>query len=64
MFRLIAVLYVLIATTLAGVAVTAVLALNMFDSAHIAGAAAVGALVALPVSWFVGKRLFTAMKSV
>lgn len=62
MFRLIAILYVLIATTLAGIAVTIVLALNMFDSMHISVAAGVGALIALPVSWIVGKRLFTVFK--
>jgi hypothetical protein len=63
MFRLIAVLYVLVATTLAGIGVTAVLALGMFTRTHIAGAALAGAVLALPVAWLAGKRLYRAVRN-
>ena len=63
MFRLIAILYVLVATVLAGVAVTAMLSLGHFGRADIALSALAGAVVALPVAWIVGKHLFAATRS-
>ncbi|HWU63661.1 MAG TPA: hypothetical protein VN112_16705 [Ensifer sp.] len=63
MFRLIAILYVLVATVLAGVFVTAVLSLGHFGRADIALSALAGAVVALPVAWIVGKHLFALTRS-
>jgi urea transporter len=63
MYRLIAVLYVLLGTTLAGIGVIIVLALNMVDAAHISLAALAGAVVAIPVSWVIGKRIFAAVRN-
>lgn len=63
MYRLIAVLYVLLSVTLAGIAVTAVLALNMFSATHISLAALAGAIVAIPVAWIVGKHIYETVKS-
>ncbi len=63
MFRLIAILYVLVATVLAGVAVTAVLSLGHFGRSDIALSALVGAVIALPVAWVVGKHIFALTRS-
>ena len=61
MFRLAAVLWVLVATVLAGSVVTALLTLNLMEPIQIAGGALVGALVAIPIAWIVGKRIYTTM---
>ncbi len=61
MFRLAAILWVLIATVLAGSAVTALLTLNMMEPVQIAGGAIAGALVAIPVAWIVGKSVYRAV---
>lgn len=58
MVRLAAMVYVLAATVLAGVAVTALLTMNMMERWQIASAAIGGALVALPVAWIVGKQIY------
>jgi hypothetical protein len=63
MFRLIAILYVLVATVLAGIFVTAVLSLGHFGRSDIALSALAGAVIALPVSWIVGKRLFALTRN-
>ncbi len=57
MLRLAGMLYSLIATTLAGVGVIAVLTAGYTAVTPIVGAAALGALVALPVSYLVAKRI-------
>lgn len=62
MFRLSAVLYILVATVLAGAAVTAVLSLGMMQRWQIAGAFAVGCVLALPVAAVLGKKIYTALK--
>lgn len=61
MFRLAAVLWVLIATVLAGSAVTALLSLNMLDAKQIAGAAVAGAVIAAPIAWMLGKKIYSAL---
>lgn len=61
MFRLAAVLWVLVATALAGGVVTALLSLNMMDGPKIAGGALVGAIVAVPIAWLLGKKLYGAL---
>lgn len=63
MFRLIAILYVLVATVLAGVFITAMLSLGHFGRSDIALSALAGAVVALPVSWFVGRQIFALTRN-
>jgi hypothetical protein len=57
MARLAAIIYTLAATALAGMAVTAVLTLGWFSLPAIIGAAAAGAVLALPVSYMVARAL-------
>ncbi|MCD2173139.1 hypothetical protein [Rhizobium sp. C4] len=63
MFRLIAILYVLVATVFAGVAVTAVLSLGHFGRSDIALSALAGAVIALPVAWLVGRHVFALTRN-
>ena len=60
MFRLASILYSLIATTLAGTAVIAVLTAGYGTLGPILTAAIAGAVVALPVSWFVARAIMDA----
>ena len=62
MFRLVAILYVLLSVTLAGIAVTAVLSLGHFTRTDISLAALAGAVVAIPFAWIVGKKLFASVR--
>lgn len=57
MFRLATLLYSLIATTLAGIAVIAVLTAGYGTLMPIVSSAAIGALVAIPVSWLVARAI-------
>lgn len=57
MFRLATVLYSLIGTTLAGSFLVAALTMGMDTMEPIVVAAGVGALLAVPVSWFVAKKI-------
>ena len=57
MFRLFMLFYTLAATVLAGSGVVAVLSLNKVDLWSIVVAAALGAVLAVPVAWMVAKRL-------
>jgi hypothetical protein len=59
MFRLTAIVYVLCATVLSGVAVTALLASNVFDRMMLASGAVSGAVIAVPVAWLVARQLYT-----
>jgi hypothetical protein len=61
MFRLAAILYVLIATVLAGVAVTTLLTLKMMEPWQIAGGAVCGALVAIPVAWLISRQIYSTL---
>lgn len=63
MYRLIAVLYVLLGVTFAGIGVTAILSLGHFGRTDIALAALAGAVVALPVAWLVGKHIFALTRN-
>lgn len=58
MIRLAMILYSLIATTLAGTGVIAVLTAGYGTLPPILIAALIGALVAAPVSWVVASRLY------
>ena len=57
MFRLASILYSLIATTLAGTAVIAVLTAGYDTLVPIIAAAIAGALLALPVSYYVAREI-------
>ncbi|MFC3526543.1 hypothetical protein ACFOMH_00045 [Paracoccus mangrovi] len=57
MTRLFMLLFSIAFTTLAGIGIVLVLVLGRYDAVAIAGAAAVGGLLALPVSWLVAKRM-------
>jgi hypothetical protein len=57
MFRLASILYSIIATTLSGSGVIAVLAMGYVSVPAILGAVAVGAVLALPVSYLVARRI-------
>lgn len=58
MVRLAALFYSLIATALAGAAVIAVLAAGLVSAMAIISAAALGALLAVPASWLLARRLY------
>lgn len=55
--RLMMVLYSMIATAMAGTGVIVVLTMGQVTLYPIIGAAAVGAVLALPVSWFVARQI-------
>ncbi len=57
MLRLASILYAIIATTLAGIGVIAVLVAGYDTLTPILGAAAVGAVAAIPASWGVARQL-------
>ena len=59
MNRLMWVLHAMVSTTLMGIGVTAVLAANLPGWKPIAIAAAIGFVVALPVSWLVARKIET-----
>lgn len=57
MFRLFLIMYSLTGTSLAGIAIIAVLTMNMFDLKSIIVAAIAGAVAGIPAAWLVAKRL-------
>lgn len=57
MIRLFSVIYTLASVTLAGSAIVAALTMGMFGARPIIVAAAIGAVVAVPVAWAVTKKL-------
>lgn len=59
MNRLMWVLHAVVSTTLMGIGVTAVLAANMQGWKPIVIAAAIGFVVALPVSWLIARKIET-----
>ena len=58
MLRLVGILYSLIATTLAGTGVIAVLTAGYGTPVPILFGAGLGALLALPVTWYVARALY------
>ncbi|GAB4259289.1 MAG: hypothetical protein Kow0013_01800 [Pararhodobacter sp.] len=60
MLRLVALLYGIVGTTLAGIGVVVAVTLNRYDVQSIITAAAIGAVAALPVCWVVAKKLQAA----
>ena len=59
MNRLMWLLHAVVSTTLMGIGVTAVLAANLPGWKPIAIAAAIGFVLALPVSWLVARKIET-----
>jgi hypothetical protein len=59
MLKLAAVIYILAAPTIMGSLVTAFLTMDQFGTAYLglAGVAAIGAVVALPVSWLIARAI-------
>lgn len=57
MLRLTLLMYTILGTTLAGIGVVIALSMGMYDVMPIVGTALAGAIVALPVSYFVAKQL-------
>jgi hypothetical protein len=57
MSRLALMIYVIAAPTLAGIAMVAVLAMGLDTGNPVVGSVIVGALVAVPVAWFIAKKL-------
>ncbi len=57
MFRLALVLFSMIATSTAGIAVVAVLTMGYASVASIGIAAAIGALIGVPVTYFVAQKI-------
>jgi hypothetical protein len=64
MLKLAAVIYILAAPVIMGSLVTAWLTVDQFGTAYLglAGIAAIGALLALPVSWLVTRAILSATK--
>lgn len=62
MFRLASILFPIIATTLGGAGVIAVLSAKMATPTYIVGAFAAGVVLALPVSAIVGRSLYRATR--
>lgn len=57
MFRLASIIYSFIGTTLAGSAVVVALTMGFYSWQPILVAAALGAVLALPVSWIIANRM-------
>ena len=59
MLKIFGAIYILTAPTIMGILIVALLTMNMFDSSKIIMAAIAGAVVAVPISWVVGKRILS-----
>lgn len=57
MLRLAAILYSIIGTSMAGIGVIAVLSMGLVSTSAIITSAAIGAVLALPVSYFVAGKI-------
>lgn len=57
MLRLTSIMYALAGPTLAGILITAALVMGKFDTKSMIIAAAIGFIVAIPVSWVVAKKV-------
>ncbi|MBC7282510.1 hypothetical protein [Hoeflea sp.] len=62
MLKLVAVVYIMVGSMLAGSFIVAALTVGRMDAVTIAIAAVVGALAAIPVSWFVAAKLNKAIR--
>lgn len=57
MLRLTMVMHSIVGTTLAGIGVIFAVTMNLYDVRSIVVAAALGAVLAIPVSWIIAKKL-------
>lgn len=57
MLKILGAIYILATPTNMGILIVALLTMNMFESQKIIMAAIVGAIIAIPVSWFVSRRI-------
>ncbi|MBN8292779.1 hypothetical protein JI664_12465 [Rhodobacter sp. NTK016B] len=57
MARLMMILYAVIGTTLAGIGVVVAVSLNMYEFQAIIVSAVIGAVIALPATWLVARKL-------
>ena len=57
MIRLMMLIYSIAGATMAGIGVIVAVTMNLYDFQSIIIAAALGAVLALPVSWLVAKKL-------
>ncbi|MFP1632162.1 hypothetical protein ACLB6G_10520 [Zhengella sp. ZM62] len=62
MLKILGAIYILVAPTVAGILIVALLSMNMFDSQKIIMAAIAGAVIAIPVSWFVSRQILALTK--
>ncbi|KQW31281.1 hypothetical protein ASE36_03170 [Rhizobium sp. Root274] len=62
MLRLAAVLYILVASAVAGAAVIAVLTLDMRQGWQIASAFGAGLVIALPIAAVLARRIYNALQ--
>lgn len=62
MLKLAATVYIIVGSMMAGSFVIAALTVDRVDAASISIAALIGALVALPVSWFIAGKLSKAIR--
>ncbi|MDH4439692.1 MAG: hypothetical protein QE284_04840 [Rhizobium sp.] len=62
MLRLAAVLYILVASAVAGAAVIAVLTLDLRQGWHIAAAFGAGLVVSVPVTAVLARRIYNALQ--
>jgi hypothetical protein len=62
MLRLVAMVYIIVGSMLAGSFVIAALVMGRMDAMSIAVAAAMGALVAFPVAWVIASQLNKAIR--
>ncbi len=65
MLRLTAFLYIFIATTLAGILITAVMVVpDLYTANNMIIAAVIGAVLGLPTAWFVAKAVWSGRGTV
>ncbi|MCC0034075.1 MAG: hypothetical protein H6887_02265 [Hoeflea sp.] len=62
MLKLAAMVYIIVGSMLAGSFVVAALTMDRMDAMSISVAAALGALVALPVAWLIAAKLDKAIR--
>jgi len=63
MFRLAAVLYILVASALAGAAVAAILSLGLIEAWQVGAAFVAGCLLAVPVALILARRILYETRS-
>ncbi|MDP2122547.1 MAG: hypothetical protein Q8S27_08120 [Hoeflea sp.] len=62
MLKLVAIVYIMVGSMLAGSFIVAALTMDRMDAVSISIAAVAGALVAIPISWFVAAKLNSAIR--